>query len=165
MPHQIETQPNQGAQILRQANARMVSFDQPIFIAQRQVNFSTEAKREFCYGKNGSNQTRPESQDRDETKATMLLTEQRAQESDDQLTITLDGKTHLVDSIVQFKKTLTGISQFRLEMYCECCVNRTFWFSMSKLVSLGCSGLQELACQVEELYMEGVDIQSQKTNE
>lgn len=31
-------------------------------------------------------------------------------ENDDRLIIKIDGKDHLVDSIVQFKKTTTGIS-------------------------------------------------------
>ena len=50
-------------------------------------------------------------------------------------------------------------------MCCPCCKTRLYWFSKYKLSEYGCKALRELATQVEEMYLDGIDIQSQKTNE
>ena len=63
----------------------------------------------------------------------------------DKLTIKIDGEDHVVDSIVQFKRTHTGCPQFRLAMCCQCCNSRLYWFSKYKLNEYGCKALRELA--------------------
>jgi hypothetical protein len=84
---------------------------------------------------------------------------------DDRLTIKFDNNDHLVDTIIQFKKTKLGVPQFRLTMCCNCCRTRMYWFSVSKILEQGSPALVSLAKQVQELYQEGIDIESQKTNE
>ena len=79
------------------------------------------------------------------------------------MTLRFNHQDHLVDSIVNFKKTFGGNSLFKLTMYCECCKNRTYWFSRKEIIQNGCGELDLLANQVEELYMKGVDICSQNT--
>lgn len=107
--------------------------------------------------------------ERDETKDSMVneYTSVHNQETmvDDKLTIEFDNQDHFVDTIVQFKKTKVGVPQFRLAMCCNCCKSRMYWFSVSKITEQGSPALQSLAMQVQELYQEGIDIQSQKTNE
>ena len=43
---------------------------------------------------------------------------------DNNLYLKNDGQIHLVDTIVQFKKSKLGQPYFRLTMYCPCCQNR-----------------------------------------
>ena len=77
--------------------------------------------------------------------------------------MTIDASDHLVDSIVQFKRTPQGVPQFRLAMCCLCCKGRQFWFTKPKLEECGCSNLKKLAKQAEEMSVQGIDIQSHKT--
>ena len=63
------------------------------------------------------------------------------------------------------KKTQTGLAMFRLAMCCSCCKSRFYWFNKQKIIEFGCSQLSNLAAQFEDFYKEGIDIQSQKTNE
>lgn len=64
---------------------------------------------------------------------------------DDKLTIYFDKKDHLVDTIVQFKKSSMGIPKFKLSMCCNCCDSRLYWFPLSKIITYGSSALQNLA--------------------
>ena len=50
-------------------------------------------------------------------------------------------------------------------MCCQCCKTRLYWYQKPKIDEFGCRALRDLAAQVEEMYMHGIDIQSQKTNE
>ena len=50
-------------------------------------------------------------------------------------------------------------------MCCNCCKARFYWFSKCKINQLGCDKLVNLAAQAEDYYRDGIDIQSQKTNE
>jgi hypothetical protein len=54
-------------------------------------------------------------------------------EDENNLYLAQDGDIHLVDTIVQFKKTKLGQPYFRLTMYCPCCKHRQFWCSLQKL--------------------------------
>lgn len=54
-------------------------------------------------------------------------------EIDDRLVIKIEDKDHLVDTIVQFKKTLGGVPQFKLAMCCNCCRSREYWYSIHKI--------------------------------
>ena len=58
-----------------------------------------------------------------------------------------------------------GISQFKLAMCCQCCKSKSFWYSKPKILANACNSLKKLARQIEELNQDGIDIQSQKTNE
>lgn len=49
------------------------------------------------------------------------------------LTLRFNQFDHLVDSIVDFKKTLLGNSLFQIKMYCRCCQGRTYWFSKKEI--------------------------------
>ena len=77
----------------------------------------------------------------------------------------MDGAIHLVDSIVQFKRTKQGMQYFKLAMCCQCCKSKSFWFSKTSIENEACDSLKYLANQAEECYMDGIDIQSRKTNE
>ena len=84
---------------------------------------------------------------------------------EDSLSIKMSGKDHSVDTIVQFKRTKTGKPLFRLSMCCHCCKSKSFWISKSQIEENGTKALNDLAKQVQEMYQDGIDIQSQKTNE
>ena len=84
---------------------------------------------------------------------------------DDRLIIQFDGKMHLVDSIVQIKRTKAGVPYFKLAMCCQCCNSKSFWFSKNTVLSDACTSLKNLANQVEEYHLDGIDIRSRKTNE
>lgn len=71
------------------------------------------------------------------------------------LTITVRGKLHEVDSIVDIKDAglleskfpgQNGHSyKFRLEMCCGCCKGRSVWYSIDAIFDLGNQHLQDLA--------------------
>ena len=50
-------------------------------------------------------------------------------------------------------------------MCCQCCKSKAYWFSKPKILANSCNSLKKLATQIEELNQDGIDIQSQKTNE
>lgn len=52
---------------------------------------------------------------------------------------------------------------FQITMHCQCCKGRTYWFSKKEISQNGCLDLDNLATQVEELCLNGVDICSQNT--
>ena len=50
-------------------------------------------------------------------------------------------------------------------MCCQCCKSKSFWYSKPKILANSCNSLKKLATQIEEINQDGIDIQSQKTNE
>ena len=84
---------------------------------------------------------------------------------DDQLKVRYNGNEHLVDSIVQVRRTKGGASHFKLAMCCLCCKGTTVWHSKGFLEANACKALIDLASQAEEFSHVGVDIQSQMTSE
>ena len=50
-------------------------------------------------------------------------------------------------------------------MCCQCCKSKSFWFSKQVIIDNACPQLIKQASSVEELALDGIDIQSQKTNE
>eukprot|EP00347_Sterkiella_histriomuscorum_P018992 403343383 len=82
---------------------------------------------------------------------------------DEGLTLKFNSQQHLVDSIVGFKKTVSGNSLFQITMHCKCCKDRTYWFQKKEICVSGSRQLEQLASQVEEFYLNGVDISSQNT--
>lgn len=78
--------------------------------------------------------------------------------SSDLLSIKFSGQDHLVDTIVRFKRTKMGKPLFRLSMYCPCCKSKQYWFCLSQIEESGTKKLVELALQVQEFYLEGIDI-------
>ena len=81
---------------------------------------------------------------------------------DDRLTIKVNGAEHLVDSIVQFRRSKVGISHFKLTMCCPCCKQQSIWHTKKYIQENACQQLVELAHQAEELGHFGVDIESQQ---
>jgi hypothetical protein len=77
---------------------------------------------------------------------------------DDRLIIKFEGGIHLVDSIVQFKKSKWGVPYFKLEMCCQCCKAKYFWISKTNIQNDACESLKCQASQVEEWYNDGIDI-------
>ena len=84
---------------------------------------------------------------------------------DDHLGIKMNDSYHLVDTIIQFKRTKAKRAMFRLQMCCQCCLNKNIWVNMKIIEQNGTETLKQLAKQVQDLYQDGIDIQSQKTNE
>ena len=130
-----------------------IEFDEsnPFYSAQQMVNQAQSCMRE------------------DKDGATTMMTDDLlpAHENgvnvpiDDRLIIRVNGSEHLVDSIVQFRRTKAGISHFKLAMCCICCKQQSTWHSKSFIEENACRQLVELAHQAEELGYVGVDIQSQ----
>ena len=76
--------------------------------------------------------------ERDETKDSVLNEASSVHNMeamlDEKLTITFDNQDHFVDTIVQFKKSMLGVAQFRLAMCCTCCKSRLYWVSQNKIL-------------------------------
>jgi hypothetical protein len=81
-----------------------------------------------------------------------------AEVAEEVLSIKMSGTDHIVDTIVQFKRTKSGKPLFRLSMCCHCCKAKTFWISKTQIDENGSKSLKDLAVQVQELYEEGIDI-------
>lgn len=62
-----------------------------------------------------------------------------------------------MDSITDIKDSQKGY-KFKLEMCCECCKNRTMWYSSDAVFESGNKHLQDLARQTVQLHKQGLRI-------
>mmetsp|Transcript_593 Transcript_593/g.1137 ORF Transcript_593/g.1137 Transcript_593/m.1137 type:complete len:96 (+) Transcript_593:291-578(+) len=87
--------------------------------------------------------------------------EEQIGEDDVNLTIKLNGEAHLIDTIVQHRKSKLGVPYFKLTMFCNCCKQRQYWCSLTKIEEAGSKALRDLAHQVQMFSKEDIEIMSE----
>lgn len=68
------------------------------------------------------------------------------------------GSSHLIDSIVDCRRTPAGDYRFQVSMECGCCKGRDFWLSEAELKSIGAQDLLDQAQQAIDFLFDGVGI-------